>query len=95
MKYKVKCMKKSKPLLVVFIIVLLASCKKEDPLGSVDNISGLGGDTWVQGPVDKWIYDKLTVPYNIAVKYKWDQSSIEFNKTLVPIKEEQVIPVMI
>ncbi|HET7898357.1 MAG TPA: putative zinc-binding metallopeptidase, partial [Flavisolibacter sp.] len=33
-------------------------------------------------------------PYNIAVKYKWDQSEIELNKTVVPIKEEQVIPVM-
>ncbi|MBD0375694.1 MAG: putative zinc-binding metallopeptidase [Flavisolibacter sp.] len=87
-------MKAIKPLLVVLTILLFASCKKEEPLGNVDAISGLGGDVWAQGPIDKWIYDNLTVPYNIAVKYKWDQSEIELNKTVVPIKEEQVIPVM-
>lgn len=81
-------------LLVVLIAVLFGSCKKEEPLGNVDAISGLGGDTWAQGPIDKWIFDNLTVPYNIAVKYKWDQSEIELNKTVVPIKEEEVIPVM-
>lgn len=87
-------MKLIKPLLVVLIAVLFATCKKEEPLGAVDNIPGLGGDTWVQGPIDKWIYDNLTVPYNIAVKYKWDQSEIELNRTVVPVKEEQIIPVL-
>lgn len=87
-------MKIVKPLVVVLIAVLFASCKKEEPLGNVDNISGLGGDTWTEGPIDKWIYSNLTVPYNIAVKYKWDQSEIELNKTVVPVKEEQVIPVL-
>ncbi|MBD0293698.1 MAG: hypothetical protein ICV84_00635, partial [Flavisolibacter sp.] len=87
-------MKAIKPLLVVLTILLFASCKKEEPLGNVDAISGLGGDVWAQGPIDKWIYDNLTVPYNIAVKYKWDQSEIELNKTVVPMREEQVIPVM-
>ncbi|HZH96876.1 MAG TPA: putative zinc-binding metallopeptidase, partial [Flavisolibacter sp.] len=75
-------------------LVLFASCKKEDPLADVDNIQGLGGDTWAQGPIDKWIYDNLTVPYNIAVKYKWDQSEIALNRTVVPVREEQVIPVL-
>lgn len=89
-------MKAIKPLWVVLIAVLLSACKKEEPLNAadVDNISGLGGDTWAQGPIDKWIFDNLTTPYNIAVKYKWDQSEIELNKTVVPVKEEQVIPVM-
>jgi substrate import-associated zinc metallohydrolase lipoprotein len=87
-------MKKIKNLWLVLILAVLASCKKEDPLPSVENIPGLGGDTWAQGPVDTWIFDNLTTPYNIAVKYKWDQSEIELNKTVVPVKEEQVIPVM-
>lgn len=75
---------------------LAPSCKKEDPLGSVDNIPGLGGDSWAAGPIDKWIYDTLTVPYNISVKYKWDQFEISnfLDKTLVPPKEEKIIPVM-
>ena len=81
-------------IVVVLGLVLFASCKKEDPLADVDNIQGLGGDTWAHGPIDKWIYDNLTVPYNIAVKYKWDQSEIALNRTVVPVREEQVIPVL-
>jgi substrate import-associated zinc metallohydrolase lipoprotein len=75
---------------------LATSCKKEDALPNVDNIPGLGGDTWASGPIDKWISDTLIAPYNISVKYKWDQFEISnfLDKTLVPPKEEQVIPVM-
>lgn len=76
------------------LAVFAYSCKKEDALGSVDNIPGLGGDTWVPGAIDKWIYDSLTVPYNIGAKYKWDQSELPFDKTLVPPKEEKVVPVL-
>src|SRR5829696_4495334 len=89
-----------KVLKALFLLLLgsafLISCEKEEKLNSanVDNISGLGGDTWTQTSVDKWVYDNLTVPFNIAVKYKWDQSELEFDKTLVPPKEEQVVPLM-
>jgi len=75
-------------------LFLLASCSEDDDLGSIEDIPGLGGDTWVEGPLDKWLYDTLTKPYNIAVKYKWDQFEFELNKTLVPPKEDKVIPVM-
>ncbi|MBC7937615.1 MAG: putative zinc-binding metallopeptidase [Rhizobacter sp.] len=74
--------------------LFITSCKKEDPLGSVENIPGLGGDTWAPGAIDKWIYDSLTAPYNIAVKYKWDQFELSLNRTLVPPKEEKVIPAL-
>jgi substrate import-associated zinc metallohydrolase lipoprotein len=89
-------MKLIKPFLFVLMLGLLVSCKKEDELSSadVDNITGLGGDVWTKGPIDQWIKDSLTAPYNIAVKFKWDQSELEFDKTLVPPKEEKVIPVM-
>lgn len=80
--------------LLLSISTWAASCKKEDPLGNVDNIQGLGGDTWVKGAIDNWIYDNLTVPFNIGVKYKWDQSEVDLDKTLVPPMEEKVIPVM-
>lgn len=89
-----------KTIKVAFFVLSLGafftSCKKEDALGNVDNIPGLGGDTWASGPIDKWIYDTLTIPYNIGVKYKWDQFELNnyFDKTLVPPKEEQIIPVM-
>jgi substrate import-associated zinc metallohydrolase lipoprotein len=81
-------------LLLASLIVFTASCKKEAPLGNVDNIPGLGGDTWAKGPIDNWVYDNLTLPFNIGVKYKWDQSEVDLDKTLVPPMEEKVIPVM-
>jgi substrate import-associated zinc metallohydrolase lipoprotein len=74
--------------------IMISSCQKDDELGSVDNIPGLGGDTWTQGPIDKWILDTLTVPYNISAKYKWDQSELPLNKILVPPQEDKVIPVL-
>jgi substrate import-associated zinc metallohydrolase lipoprotein len=87
-------MKTIKTLLFCLSLALLASCSKEDDLGEAEDIPGLGGDTWTPGPLDHWLYDTLTVPFNIAVKYKWDQFEFELNKVLVPPKEDKVIPVM-
>ena len=87
-------MKHIRRVLLFLCVCIMVACKKEDDLGDVDDIPGLGGDTWVKGPIDYWIYDSLTKPYNIAVKYKWDQFELELNKTLVPPREEKVIPVM-
>ncbi|ANE52894.1 zinc-binding metallopeptidase [Flavisolibacter tropicus] len=86
-------MRLTKFLLSLLAAVSLFSCKKEDPL-HVDDIPGLGGDTWAKGPIDQWLHDTLTVPFNIATKYKWDQFELEINKTIVPPKEEKVVPVM-
>ncbi|WP_212006462.1 putative zinc-binding metallopeptidase [Chitinophaga sp. HK235] len=83
-----------KVFLLAMSLFLLVSCSKKDDLGKVEDIPGLGGDTWAKGPLDRWLYDTLTIPYNIAVKYKWDQFEFELNKTLVPPREEKVIPVM-
>ena len=89
-----KHMRFSKPfLLLLAAFSILISCRKEDTL-HVDDISGLGGDIWVKGPIDQWLYDTLTVPYNIATKYKWDQFELELNKTITPPMEEKIIPVM-
>ncbi|PWJ60617.1 substrate import-associated zinc metallohydrolase lipoprotein [Dyadobacter jejuensis] len=80
---------------VLFIPLLVwgfASCK-EEPLGDVEAISGLGGDVVVPTAIDNWLMDSITVPYNIAFKYRWDQ--FEFNdvsKTLVPPDEQKIIP---
>lgn len=75
------------------LVVSLAACSKEnDDLSGVQDIPGLGGDTWAPGSLDKWLYDSVTVPYNIEVKYKWDQFEFDVTKTLVPPKEEVVKP---
>lgn len=78
----------------LLITFLVTGCKKSEHLGSVDDIPGLGGDTWVKGPIDNWVYDNLTKPFNISVKYKWDQFELELNKNLVPPDEEKIVPVM-
>ena len=81
----------------IFWISLFAffiSCRKEDKLTDPGNIPGLGGDTWAKGPIDNWIYDSLTVPYNVTAKYKWDQGELPFNRILVPPDEAKIIPVL-
>jgi len=85
---------------IVFVIIaaaLFTSCKKEDfNPADAQNINGLGGDTWAKGPIDQWIYDTLTVPYNISIKYKWDQFEdlADITKVLVPPKEEYIVPIL-
>lgn len=78
---------------IIAIATLFTACRREDPL-VVDDIPGLGGDTWVKSPLDHWLFDSITTPFNISVKYKWDQFELEVNKTIVPPKEEKIIPVM-
>ncbi len=80
---------------ILLIVIFAASCKKEEKLGEVGNIPGLGGDTWVKGPIDSFIFTNLTLPYNIDVKYKWNQFSVDqIEKNVVPVREENAIPVM-
>lgn len=85
---------KHKIYLVILALAVFASCKKEDDLGDVSTIPGLGGDTWAATSIDNWIRDTLTKPYNITAKYKWDQGELDFDKTLTPPDEAKIIPVL-
>jgi len=85
---------KHKIYLVVLALAVFASCKKGDSLGDVSQIPGLGGDTWATTPIDTWIRDTLTIPFNVTAKYKWDQGELDFNKTLTPPDESKIIPVL-
>ncbi|PUZ23865.1 substrate import-associated zinc metallohydrolase lipoprotein [Chitinophaga costaii] len=77
-------------LLLLIITSSITACRKDKALNA--DITGLGGDTWAQGPIDKWLYDSMVVTNNIEMKYKWDQSEFDMEYTLVPPLEEQVIP---
>lgn len=82
---------------ILVFAVLLASCGKENiNPEDAENINGLGGETWVKGPIDQWIKDSLTNTYNIDVKYKWNQFEDlgDISAILVPPKEEIVIPIL-
>ena len=55
---------------------------------------GLGGDTFVPTAIDAWLFDSLTAPYNIAVKYRWDPWELDLDQTLTPPDESKIIPAM-
>ena len=79
---------------VLSVFGIMISCKKESL--DTSGIPFLGGDTSKgQATIDKWIKDSLNTPYNIQVKYKFDEfESGKPNADLVPIKEEIVIPAL-
>jgi substrate import-associated zinc metallohydrolase lipoprotein len=76
------------------MLVVLASCIKDDftPLTTPPN--GLGGETWAQDSTDKFIYDSLTVPYNIAAYYRWKPTDFNLSANVVPPDESKVIPML-
>ncbi len=79
-------------LILPMLLLALGACK-EEKLDDVENISGLGGSSVVPTTIDKWVSDSLTNPYNIAVKYRWDQFEFsDVSKTLVPPDEDKIIP---
>lgn len=82
--------------LFFFLLVVagMVSCSRKETLENVEDIPGLGGDTWEATDIDVWIDDSLTTPYNISVKYKWDEGELSASQTLVPPKEEKIIPVL-
>lgn len=80
-------------LLILLLVIMTGACKKTDENLDRD-IPGLGGDNWVTTPLDTWLYDNFTKPYNFAVKYKWERFELEPTKTMTPPKEEKVMPVM-
>jgi len=78
--------------IVILVTISISGCKKKEIIDG--NLPGLGGDTWTKTNIDDWIAINYTKPYNIEVKYKWDGSEVNMGKTLVPVQEDKVIPVM-
>jgi len=60
-------------LLISSVLFSLYSCDKEDELRD-ETVMVL--DEPFQNELDLWIYDNLTKPYNVEVKYKWDSREI-------------------
>ena len=80
-------------LVTVLSAAVWSSCKKET-VNLTTPPPGLGGDTWVEDATDKFIYDSLTVPYNIAVYYKWVPGMLDFPSNIVPPEAEKVVPML-
>jgi substrate import-associated zinc metallohydrolase lipoprotein len=77
----------------VVLMISVIACSKKDNLDTT-NFLGLGGDTTRKGTIDTWLYDSMTKPYNIEVKYRWDPWEVDISKTLTPPDESKVIPAM-
>jgi substrate import-associated zinc metallohydrolase lipoprotein len=75
-----------------FLVTTLFSCAKEDDPDAA--LPGLGGETWIKGPLDNWLYDNFVVPYNIEVKYRFDRYEVSLDRVLTPPQEDKIIPVM-
>lgn len=84
---------KVKVILLLLSLSILAACAPDDDVDDIV-LPDLSGETWVKGPLDSWLHDNFVVPYNIEVKYRFDRNELALNRTLVPPKEEKVIPVM-
>jgi substrate import-associated zinc metallohydrolase lipoprotein len=72
----------------------LTSCKKDSFTPLTTPPVGLGGDTWKGDSIDTFIHDSLTVPYNVAVYYKWLPGELDFPSAITPPDASKVIPVL-
>ncbi len=72
---------------ILFSLLLCSACSEED-LGE----SLIDTSTPILTETDQWIRSNYTTPYNIEVKYRWDNSELDNTKVLTPPKEEMVRP---
>jgi len=69
---------------------VFTSCKDEDPV----DISLINFDRFEHGPIDQWIDENLTEPYNIEVVYRYRRDMHDQDRNIAPADEAKVIPQM-
>lgn len=72
------------------LVLSSASCSKDESL-DVD-LSKYNYDDFEKLPIDDYIYNNLTKPYNVEVIYRFDRSHSDIGKNISPPKIEQVQP---
>lgn len=79
-----------KNIYIKFICILsifaLSSCDKEDNLREESIIYV---DQVHESEFDKWLYETFTVPYNMEIKWKWDDSEVDNNFHVTPPRKEK------
>jgi substrate import-associated zinc metallohydrolase lipoprotein len=75
---------------MALLIGVTVSCSKDEAL-EVD-LSKYNYDTFDKLPIDDYIYNKLTKPYNVEVVYRFDRSHTDVSKNISPPRIEQVQP---
>ena len=73
---------------IFLVMMVLVGCTEEDNLGP----SIIDTAAPELSALDTWIRDNYTTPYNVEVKYKWDDSELENDKILVPPIVDNVQP---
>lgn len=68
-------------LLISSVLFSFYSCDKEDDLRDE---SVVAYEEAFQNDLDGWIYENLTKPYNVEVKYKWDDTEISNTLHVTP-----------
>lgn len=74
--------------LLLFSTIGLFSCSKNEDLGT----SNIVIPSAERNVLDKWIFESLTLPLNIEVKYLWDESEFDLSKKLTPPNLKSVQP---
>ena len=85
-------MKNRKYLILFLLTIFIFSCKKDNKLVLQDNY--LGNETAGKTAIDTYLNAQFVKPYNIDVKYKWDQSLFDQQYVLVPPQEANIVPFM-
>ena len=82
-------MKKNILSLISLGMLLFLGCSKEEKLPT-DTIYGLGGYEYVKNDIDNFIHENFVKPYNVEIKYRWEPAEVNFNKSIVPSREEKI-----
>lgn len=81
--------------ILIYLLLLstaLVSCKKENAL-NVD-LTKSNPQTYVPGETDEWLTKTFLDTYNMEVIYRFDRFLAPIDKELIPIREDQIKPVM-
>ena len=74
------------------LVLFFTSCDKEESLVAPDFTRELKILETQKDPLDKWIYDEYTQPYNIQVIWRWDTKETGYQKNFIPPQEKNVKP---
>ncbi len=84
-------MKKVIIITILMILPFFNGCRQEEDSLTESN---LDTNTPQLTDLDIWLRDNFTTPFNIEVRYRWDENVIDFNRFLVPPSASNVQPTM-
>lgn len=76
----------------LFVLMTLASCKKEGKLDA--NLNIIDKNIIAKTTTDEWLDKNYLNPYNIETKYRFDRFELTSGKNITPPDELQIIPMM-